>query len=39
MQNCVWPGRAPVALVKDRPLRLQSTLVVRPAKAPKAAKK
>lgn len=31
MQNCVWPGRVPVALPKDRPLRLQSTLVVRPA--------
>lgn len=30
MQNCVWPGRAPVALVKGRPLRLQSSLVVRP---------
>ena len=30
MQNCVWPGRAPVALTKDRPLRLQSTLVIRP---------
>lgn len=32
MQNCVWPGRAPVALVKGKPLRLQSTLVIRPAK-------
>lgn len=31
MQNCVWPGRAPVALVKGRPLRLQSTLVIQPA--------
>lgn len=30
MQNCVWPGRAPVALTKDRPLRLQSTLIIRP---------
>jgi len=30
MQNCVWPGRAPVALTKGRPLRLQSTLIVRP---------
>ncbi|MFZ5670167.1 MAG: DUF6807 family protein [Pseudomonadota bacterium] len=30
MQNCVWPGRAPVALVKGRPLRLQSSLVIRP---------
>lgn len=32
MQNCVWPGRAPVALPKDKPLRLQSTLVIRPVK-------
>ena len=31
MQNCVWPGRAPVALPKDKPLRLQSTLIIRPA--------
>ena len=30
MQNCVWPGRAPVALTKDSPLRLQSTLIIRP---------
>ncbi|MFA7262665.1 MAG: DUF6807 family protein [Caulobacter sp.] len=30
MQNCVWPGRVPVALPKDRPLRLQSTLIIRP---------
>jgi hypothetical protein len=29
MQNCVWPGRAPVALPKDKPLRLQSTLIIR----------
>lgn len=32
MQNCVWPGRAPVALPKGKPLRLQSTLVIQPAK-------
>lgn len=32
MQNCVWPGRAPVLLVKGKPLRLESTLVVTPAK-------
>jgi hypothetical protein len=31
MQNCVWPGRAPVILTRDKPLRLQSTLIVRPA--------
>ncbi len=31
MQNCVWPGRAPVALSKGRPLRLESTVVVKPA--------
>lgn len=31
MQNCVWPGRAPVALPKDKPLRLQSTLIIRPS--------
>ena len=34
MQNCVWPGRAPVVLSKGRPLRLESTLVIKPA-APK----
>ncbi|MDP1630552.1 MAG: PmoA family protein [Caulobacter sp.] len=33
MQNCVWPGRAPVALPKDKPLRLQSTLVIQPTRA------
>lgn len=33
MQNCVWPGRAPVALVKDKPLRLQSAVVIKPAAA------
>ena len=32
MQNCVWPGRAPVALTRDKPLRLQSTVVIIPAK-------
>lgn len=32
MQNCVWPGRAPVAVPKGKPLRLQSTLVIQPAK-------
>lgn len=31
MQNCVWPGRAPVALVKGKPLKLESTIVVQPA--------
>ena len=31
MQNCVWPGRAPVAAPKGRPLRLRSTLVIQPA--------
>ncbi len=31
MQNCVWPGRAPVALPKGKPLRLQSTLIIRPS--------
>lgn len=31
MQNCVWPGRAPVALAKGRPLKLETALVVRPA--------
>ena len=38
MQNCMWPGRAPVALVKGKPLRLQSSVVVNPAKPPKPAK-
>jgi hypothetical protein len=32
MQNCVWPGRAPVAVPKGKPLRLQSTLVIQPAR-------
>ena len=31
MQNCVWPGRAPVALAKGKPLKLETTVVVRPA--------
>lgn len=31
MQNCVWPGRAPVALPRGKPLRLESTVVVQPA--------
>lgn len=31
MQNCVWPGRAPVALVKGKPLKLETAVVVRPA--------
>lgn len=38
MQNCMWPGRAPVALVKGKPLRLQSSVVVQPAKPDKPAK-
>jgi len=31
MQNCVWPGRAPVALVKGKPLKLETAVVVRSA--------
>ena len=31
MQNCVYPGRAPLVLRKDQTLRLQETLVIRPA--------
>jgi hypothetical protein len=31
MQNCVFPGRAPLVLKKDQALRLQETLVIRPA--------
>lgn len=31
MQNCVFPGRAPFVLKKDQTLRLQSTLIIRPA--------
>lgn len=32
MQNCVFPGRAPLVLRKDETLRLQETLVIRPVK-------
>jgi hypothetical protein len=41
MQNCVFPGRAPFILKKGETLRLQSTLILRPATPPKpvAAKK
>lgn len=35
MQNCVFPGRAPFVLRKDQTLRLQSTLILRPATPPK----
>jgi len=35
MQNCVWPGRAPVLLTRDKPLRLQSAVVIKPAAAKK----
>jgi hypothetical protein len=38
MQNCVFPGRAPFVLKKGETLRLQSTLIIRPA-TPKSAKK
>jgi len=31
MQNCVFPGRAPLMLKKDQALHLQETLVIRPA--------
>jgi hypothetical protein len=31
MQNCVFPGRAPFVLREGQTLRLQSTLVIRPA--------
>ncbi|HQT53150.1 MAG: PmoA family protein [Phenylobacterium sp.] len=30
MQNCVFPGRAPYAIPIDRPLRLESTVVIQP---------
>jgi len=30
MQNCVFPGRAPLVLKKDEALHLQETLVIRP---------
>jgi hypothetical protein len=43
MQNCVFPGRAPFVLKKGETLRLQSTLILRPATTaplgPKPAKK
>lgn len=35
MQNCVYPGRVPVALARDRPLVLDSTLVIQPRTAPR----
>lgn len=31
MQNCVFPGRAPLVLRKDEALHLRETLVIRPA--------
>jgi hypothetical protein len=31
MQNCTFPGRAPLVLKKDEALHLQETLVIRPA--------
>ena len=31
MQNCVFPGRAPLILKKDQALRLEETVVIRPA--------
>jgi hypothetical protein len=34
MQNCVFPGRAPFVLKKGETLRLQSTLILRPATPP-----
>jgi hypothetical protein len=34
MQNCVFPGRAPFILKKGETLRLQSTLILRPATPP-----
>jgi hypothetical protein len=33
MQNCVFPGRAPATLKAGETLRLQSTLILRPARA------
>ena len=33
MQNCVFPGRAPVVLKAGETLRLQSTLILRPVQA------
>jgi len=39
MQNCVFPGRAPYVIKKGESLRLQETLIIRPAskRAPKPA--
>lgn len=34
MQNCVWPGRAPLALPKGKPFKLESTIVVQPSGRP-----
>ncbi|HWU13169.1 MAG TPA: hypothetical protein VN157_04080 [Caulobacter sp.] len=39
MQNCVFPGRAPFVLKKGQTLRLQSTLILRPATPPSAGSK
>lgn len=33
MQNCVWPGRAPVALPRGKTLHLETTVVIVPARA------
>ena len=30
MQNCVFPGRAPYAIPVERPLHLESTVVIQP---------
>lgn len=38
MQNCVFPGRAPFILKKGETLKLQETLIIRPATPPKARK-
>lgn len=35
MQNCVFPGRAPVVLKNGQRLHLEETLVIRPATAPR----
>ena len=39
MQNCVFPGRAPLVLKKDEALRLRETLVIRPVAQKTGAKK
>ncbi|WP_297508292.1 DUF6807 family protein [uncultured Caulobacter sp.] len=39
MQNCVFPGRAPLVLKKGQALHLQETLVIRPQSKTAAAKK